>query len=331
MSRIAAVQQLVILVLHTAMVVAASSTGTGGIMDNSLTLKFLRVTPAHPHSITFNAALDTALALGSPHEREKDINAGFPDAIIVRLERLQTQNNFVFGELIRKQMSNIPPEANDEGLSPIQLSDGGGLGLSSAFRYHLPTRVLLIQANNQAVSAGRLNLYLKAVDRNAEYTFDPVAREDAWERFNSGAPRRLIMKIAAPNHITQLAHNALANEAETIGTGLASIGEALRGAVITIDVAMGQNKGSLLKGATERVVRTFRRLGNARQLDVRMLSASIKEGDSTDLIDFLDEHLVVRDRLDLPDRQPDRNYDVRAAFLETQFNEHLGYLHKLFG
>jgi hypothetical protein len=300
-------------------------------MDNSLTLKFLRVTPAHPHGIAFHAALEAALALGTPHEREKDVNAGFLDPIIVRLERLQARNDFAFGELIRKQISNIPPEANDEGLSPIQLSDGGGLGLSSAFRYHRPTRVLLIQANNQAVSAGRLNLYLKAVDQNAEYTFDPVAREDAWERFNAGAPRRLIMKIAAPDHIGQLANNALANEAETVGTGLASIGEALRGAVITIDVAMGQKKGSLLKGATERVLRTFRRLGAAGELDIKTLSASVKDDEKTDLIDFLDEHLVIRDRLDLPEQQPDRNYQVRAAFLETQFNDRLGYLHRLFG
>jgi hypothetical protein len=62
-----------------------------------------------------------------------------------------------------------------------------------------------------------------------------------------------------------------------------------------------------------------------------MLSASVKDDDGTDLIDFLDEHLVVRDRLDLSDRQPDQNYQIRAAFLETQFNAHLGYIHRLFG
>jgi hypothetical protein len=300
-------------------------------MDNSITLKFLRVTSAHAHGIAFEAALQNAIALGDPHQREKNINAGFPDPIIVRLERLHTRNDFVFGELIRKQVANIPLEANDEGLSPIQLSDGAGLGLSSAFRYHRPTRVLLIQANNQAVSASRLNLYLNSIDQNAEYLFDPVAREDAWRRFNGGVPRRLILKVASPEHINHLGNDALGNEAETIGTGLANIGEALRGAVITIDVAMGQRKGSLLKGATERVLRNFRKLGNAGALDVKMLSASVKDGGGTDLIDFLDEHLVVRDRLDLPDGQPDRNYQIRASFLETQFNEHLAYIHGLFG
>jgi hypothetical protein len=134
------------------------------------------------------------MALGDAHAREKNVNAGFPIPIIIRLESLALQNNFYSGELIRKQVSNIPPEANDSGLTPISLSEGGGLGLSSAFRYHRPTRVLLIQANTQAVSQTRLNLYLKHVDQNAEYTFDPIPREDAWTWFNSGAPRRLLMR-----------------------------------------------------------------------------------------------------------------------------------------
>jgi hypothetical protein len=300
-------------------------------MDNSVTLKFLRVTNAYGHGIAFPAALDTAMALGDLHARERDINVGFADPIIIRLERLGAQNDFIFGELIRKQVSNIPPEANDDGLSPIELSDGGGLGISSAFRYHRPTRVLLIQANNQAVSAGRLNLYLKAVDANAEYTIDPVARADAWERFNTGLPRRLVIKIASPERIGTLENNVLGGESGTIGEGIASIGEALRGAVITIDVSMGQRKGSLFKGATERVLRKFRALGNAGTLDVKMLSASIKDDDGTDLIDFLDEHLVVRDRLDLPDGNPEENYNRRAAFLEATFNAQLAYLHGLYG
>jgi hypothetical protein len=298
-------------------------------MDNSLTLKFLRVTPAYAHGIAFHTALETAFALGDPHQRERNINAGMPDAIIIRLERLRLHNNFVYGELIRKQISNIPPEANDDGLTPIQLSDGAGLGLSSAFRYHRPTRVLLIQANNQAVSVGRLNLYLNAVDQNAEYAFEPVPRADAWTRFNSGLPRRLLLKVASPEHIP--AGNALDSETRTISEGLATISEALRGAVITIDISMGQKRGSLLKGATERVLRAFRRMERAGELDVKTLSASVKDDEGTDMIDFLDEHLVVHDRLDLPDGNPDRNYELRATFLETTFNANLRYIHEHYG
>lgn len=297
-------------------------------MDNTLTLKFFRVTPKRGHNIAFDRALQAALALGAPpNAREKNIAPGMPDAIIVRLERLDAENDFLSGEMIRKQVSNIPPEANDEGLSPIQLSEGGGLGLSSAFRYHLPTRVLLIQANNQAVSQTRLNRYLRSVDQNAEYEFDPVPRRDAWERFSNGLPRKLLLKIASPQHVAGLEH-----ESDTIGTGAANIGEALRGAYITIEVSMGRKKGSLLKGATERVIRGLRRAQRDRQVDVQTLSVSVaEEGEGTDSIDFLDEHLLVRDRLDLPEKDHPRNYQIRADFLRAQFNASLEYLHQLYG
>ena len=296
-------------------------------MDNTVTLKFLRVDKAYGHGIAFEQALGLAINLGDLHDREKNINAGFVDPIIVRLERLVPSNGFVSGELIRKQISNIPPEANDDGLSPIQLSDGGGLGLSSAFRYHIPTRVLLIQANNQAVSSNRLNSYLKCVDQNAEFTFASIPRSDAWGRFNNGLPRRLLMKIASPDHVPDMPNAA----ASAVGTGVANIGEALRGAYITIEVSMGRKQGSLLKGATEQVLRTFARLGRQGDVEVKMLSASVSDGEGTDLIDFLDEYLIARDRLDLPERNPEGNYQIRANFLISEFQKHLPYIHGLYG
>lgn len=297
-------------------------------MDNSLTLKFFRVDKTYGHGISFEQALNGAFALGTPVQREKNINAGFPDPIIVRLEQLaaNNDNDFISGELIRKQIDNIPPEANDDGLVPIQLANGAGLGLSSAFRYHRPTRVLLIQANNQAVSAPRLNLYLNCVNQNAEFTFEPLARPDAWARFNQGLPRKLLLKIASPDHVADFQ-----NEADTVGTGIANIGEALRGAYITIEVSMGRKRGNLLKGATERIIRAFSRADRDGQLDVKTLSASVSDEEGTDVIDFLDEHLVVKDRLDLPDGDPAANYRLRADFLQNSFQQHLDYIHRLYG
>jgi hypothetical protein len=212
-------------------------------------------------------------------------------------------------------------------LTPIQLSKGGGLGLSSAFRYHLPTRIILIQANNQAVSQGRLNLYLHAVNPNAQYTFEPVPREDAWDRFNRGVPRKLVMKIANPQHIPK----NLSQEADAIGAGVANIGEALRGAYVTIEVSMGRKSGSLAQNAVARVIRRFKRARDQHELDVEVLNASVAEEEGTDMIDFLDEHLTVRETLNLPEQDPDRNYQIRQDFLTAQFHDNLAYLHRLYG
>jgi hypothetical protein len=57
-------------------------------LDRAITLKFFRVEKAYDHCLSFEQALETALALGAPHIRERNINEGFPDPIIIRLERL---------------------------------------------------------------------------------------------------------------------------------------------------------------------------------------------------------------------------------------------------
>jgi hypothetical protein len=94
---------------------------------------------------------------------------------------------------------------------------------------------------------------------------------------------------------------------------------------------MGRRQGSLLKDATERVLSAFTRLSREGRADVKVLSASVADNDGSDSIDFLDEHLIVRDSLDLPDGDPERNYRLRADFLSLSFNNNLPYIHELYG
>ena len=295
-------------------------------MDRAITLKFLRVTKAYDHCLEFEDSLSTAFRLGAPHQREKNINKGFIDPIIIRLERLATQQDFVFGEVIRKQVDNIPPEAQDDGLVPIVLSDNGGLALSTAFRYHIPTRVLLIQANNQAVSHNRLNMYLKCVSERCEYGFDPIPKESAWEKFNRGKPRRLLLRVAAPTHI-----GILNDEARSVAAGIADIGEALHAPYITVDISMGNRKGELDRGVVTRIINEFKRLAAGGDgAAIETLSASVSADEGPDFIDFLDEQMVVRDRLDFPNNSPDGHYTLRRNYLESQFNANLEYINNTY-
>lgn len=102
-------------------------------MDNLVTGKFFIVRPEDNHAPNFLELL-RGIRGRDLTDREVDINPGVDNPIIVRLERLDDEDNgFVTGELIRKQTENIPPEANNNGLEPIELSEGGGLAYSSAF------------------------------------------------------------------------------------------------------------------------------------------------------------------------------------------------------
>jgi hypothetical protein len=69
----------------------------------------------------------------------------------VRIERLAPDGSFRDGDIVRRQSSNLPPEANDAGLIPLPVSQGGGLGHCVAFRYSPALKVLAIQFDTRAV------------------------------------------------------------------------------------------------------------------------------------------------------------------------------------
>tara|TARA_R110002110_G_scaffold415323_1_gene649213 strand:- start:1634 stop:2524 length:891 start_codon:yes stop_codon:yes gene_type:complete len=291
-------------------------------MDNTVTAKFFIVKPQNGHSPVLESELSRIIGLDRP-AREGDIG-GANAAVIVRLERLDASDNgYITGELVRKQTENIPPEANNDGLTPIELSEGGGLGYSSAFCFHPETRCLLIQSNPIAVTQSRFSVYLEKMNQDAQYEFEPVVKHDAWTRFNSGAPRKLAIKIASAG--TRTAH--FDDEAETVAGSAAELSEALGGAYITIEVSMGSKKGSLATDRVRKVLDAFKRSNDADETDVRMLNASVKEdGSRTDIIDFLDEYLVFRDVYDLPSDDPDGNYGIRKEALKTSMKRNISYI-----
>lgn len=297
-------------------------------MDNTVTAKYFKVSADGNGAPDFLEFLREIAGLELA-ERETDIAWEGQAALIIRLESLANkQQGFYVGELIRKQTENIPPEANDEGLVPIELSDGGGLAYSSAFSFHKPTSTLLIQANPVAVSHTRFRTYLSDRDSNAEYCFEPIVKPNAWERFNEGASRKLAMRIANPEHLPAN-FNA---DAQTVGGAAASIAEALGGPYITIEVSMGTKKGSLTVNAMRRVIQAFQGAHKNNQLDVRMLNAHVKpDEEPKDVIDFLDEFLIFRENFDLPSDAPTRNLQIRANALLADHRTNLAYLTEIYG
>lgn len=292
-------------------------------MDNLVTAKYFQVSGEQntPDIIDVFSNLNAS----ELKDREKDINPGEQYPIIVRLERLEGEKDgFVVGELIRKQTQNLPPEASDDGLQPITLSEGGGLAYPSAFVYHPETKVILIQSNPIAVSYSRLAHYLMAHDVTANFRFDPVPNIESWQRFNSGLPRKFTIRIASPEQV-----DGLPETADTVAGSAANIAEATRGAYVTIEVSMGTRRGSLAKESISRIIRYF---SGSSDVDVRSLSASVKsDGSGTDVIDFLKEFLFFKDVFDLPDKDAVRNYEIRRDALRTNFRSRLAYIRSVYG
>jgi hypothetical protein len=110
---------------------------TGVIVDNNISARFFRIDPEDLAGGNFEAILVDIFS----HpliDREKDIGAEAGESIKARLERLTIDGDFVFGEFIRRQTDNKPPEANSEGLRPLVLAEGGGLGHSCVFSLSPP-------------------------------------------------------------------------------------------------------------------------------------------------------------------------------------------------
>ena len=125
-------------------------------MDAKISARFFELTAA-PANIPDFPDLLLREAKKPLAQREYDITG---DGVTVRIERCISDGEFVIGEFCRKQITNIPPQAGPEGLTPMSLPDGEGLGHLGAFQYHRPTRIILLQNNQQCVTTHRIGLYL---------------------------------------------------------------------------------------------------------------------------------------------------------------------------
>jgi hypothetical protein len=149
------------------------------ILDANISARFFRIS-AGASNVTDFPDLLLQIASKPIANREYDITE---TGVIVRLERCDADGEFIDGEFCRKQMTNIPPQAGPDGLTPMALPDGQGLGHLAAFRYHRPTRVILLQNNRQCVTTHRVALYVMRLNAAAIHAFSPILREDALERF----------------------------------------------------------------------------------------------------------------------------------------------------
>jgi hypothetical protein len=63
------------------------------------------------------------------------------------------EREFIEGDFIRLGMNDIPVKGNLQGfIENIRLNSNEGLGVQSAFLYHIPTRVFLLQAGKGGIS-----------------------------------------------------------------------------------------------------------------------------------------------------------------------------------
>lgn len=285
-------------------------------MDSRLTVRFYRVSEAPSGIGDVGDILLQTVDLGTPLERERDIG----QAVVVRLERATARAQTVEGDLCRVQRTNIPPQAGAEGLVPIRLNDGHGIGHMAAFLYHRPTRVLALQSNMSSVTPNRLSVYLASIDAAQQFQLGPVLTDDALERFQAGQPRKLTVKFAGIDRL-----DVFDDPNIPVAQGAKMISDAYAGIDVEITVSVGRTRDNAL--AQGPLLRTVNRLMGAPGITKLVTKL---EGDDQPL-DLLHEQLKEIDDLDLPEGDPERHYEVRRAFLRGAFERHQQTILRQFG
>jgi hypothetical protein len=253
-------------------------------------------------------------------DREREISRG----VIARLESLTREDDFLVGEFCRKQTDDIPPAAGPSGLDQIRLSNGGGLGYLAAFRYHLPTRVLLLEKNKMSVSHVRFVLYLKRLEPSCTYTSSEVPSEDVWGRFERGEVRRLSVKIADPENLEAVEPEG------AVFRSAAALGDAYSGLTVNIDVGVGHSRDKNLdKGAVRRFVDQVTK--GSRAANVTKLKISVADEDGTSLLDFPGDNLKVSDSIDYDGDNIRSKFEARKGFISAAFSDNMLYIQRLYG
>lgn len=285
-------------------------------MDSKLTVRFYRVTEPAPGVSDFGDILLEVPNLGTPADRERNIGQD----VVIRLEQSAARAQTVEGDLCRVQRTNIPPQAGADGLIPIQLNEGHGIGHMAAFLYHRPTRTLALQSNTQSVTPNRLSVYLASIDVSQQFQLSPVLTDDALERFRAGSPRKLTVKFAGIDRL-----DILDDPNIPVAHGARMISDAYAGIDVEITVSVGRTRdNSLAQGP---LARTVNRLMGSPGI-VKLVTKL--EGDDQPL-DLLHEQLKDSTELDLPEAQPQRHYEVRRDFLRNAFNRHQQTIVRQFG
>jgi hypothetical protein len=210
---------------------------------------------------------------------------------------------------------------NATGLAPTPMAANHGLGHTAAFIYHPSTRVLLIQSNRQSVTNNRVGVYVAADDPANLFAFEPILREDAWERFKDRRIRSLTVRFASPENL-----KSLDDQGVGVARGARLLADVYDAPTIEISVRAGKSrKHDLPRSKIERTIRKL--MGSAA--DIEAIDVTTAGADDNE-IDFLGDSLKASDKLSLSDVSPDENFSVRINWMRSVFRENLPYLKSQF-
>jgi hypothetical protein len=229
----------------------------------------------------------------------------------MRLQEIFMARQLSEGGLVRIRLNFVPVSAKLSGeVKPFTLEDGEGVGEETAFLFHAPTRVLLLQRNRMGVSATAFASYFENIGQLDEpIGLDPVLRPNAMRKLQS------MREVRKFNFKVTGADASFYRDPDRAVTGSAQIIKEFGAPNVEIVMSMGRNQSGL---NMESVLKTARKLftvhGEAPNAVTKIQLTGRNNHDESTMVDLIHDRIVEEIMVDVQAGKP-VSYATRRSVL----------------
>jgi hypothetical protein len=274
--------------------------------------------------LDFGSLIKQTLQLPDDESRSFEVR-GYP----IRLQVAHESSDFWSGDMIRIRMNDIPTKASLDGdTEPVSLEDDEGIGEETAFLYHIPSKVLMLQRNKSGVSVSALAIYFREISQlGCPIYLEPILAGDALLRIQKmGVIRKFEIKAAGLDRMDIFkSDDAAVNE-------ILDLRGTYNAPSIHIALSVGNRKDTFLKA--KQVINTALALvklsGHPEsQVKTIKISGAVDDDDETEIIDLFEYYL--KEEISIQSsRARSLSYQERSNALKDAWVKRVEELSKMF-
>lgn len=209
------------------------------------------------------------------------------NAAPIWLVEASINNDCVEGDLIRLKMRDIPVKGSLQGIvENIHLTENEGLGIQSAFLYHIPTKVLLLENRKSGIYHSNFARYLSQINQeNPPILINPILQLEALKKLDRMTDiRKVDIRVAGLDNLAILGNDDYAVKEIT------EMGKYFQSPYLSLQLSVGKARKKSL--SLEKVKNFVTNLFDSGENQVEKLTITGNADDDESL--YLD---LLRDRM----------------------------------
>lgn len=291
-------------------------------MARQLTADFYRVEIPRDN-LNFEDIVASVNAL--PNDESRNLEGwSYP----VRLQGAYDSRDFIEGNMMRIRMDDIPLKASLSGAVELfDLEEDEGFGEETAFLYHKPMKVLILQRNKYSVSAFTFALYYKnKANMNQYIILRKILREDVMQKLaRMTIFRKFDVKLAGLENYEMFRDEGFGVEQ------IIDLTERFRAPSVEIGLSMGKKRGTLNINIVRQAIRNFLRIAGDRNRQVKKMKVvgQVDADSDKEPLDLLQARMI--EKIDIETTE-DRvvPYDARRVALREALGRREAELRRMF-